>query len=50
MTVSPAATIMAPFQSLPDSRVDRTKEPRLTDMLTIVMGAVSALGFGCRVS
>ncbi len=50
MTVSPAATIMAPFQSLPDPRVDRTKEPRLTDVLTIAMGAVSALGFGCRVS
>jgi len=42
MTVSPAATIMAHFQSLPDPRVDRTKEHRLTDILTIAIGAVIA--------
>jgi hypothetical protein len=42
MTVSPATTMMAHFQSLPDPRVDRTQEHRLTDMLTIVIGAVIA--------
>lgn len=42
MTVSPAATIMDHFQSLPDPRVDRTKEHRLTDLLTIAICAVIA--------
>ena len=42
MTVSPAATIMEHFQSLPDPRVDRTKEHRLTDILTIAICAVTA--------
>jgi predicted transposase YbfD/YdcC len=42
MMVSPAATIMEHFQSLPDPRVDRTQEHRLTDILTIAIGAVIA--------
>jgi predicted transposase YbfD/YdcC len=42
MTVSPAATIMEHFQSLPDPRVDRTKEHRLTDILSIAICAVIA--------
>lgn len=42
MTVSPAATLMDHFQSLPDPRVDRTKEHRLTDLVTIAICAVSA--------
>lgn len=42
MTVSPAATIMEHFQSLPDPRVDRTKEHCLTDILTIAICAVTA--------
>ena len=42
MTVSPAATIMDHFQSLPDPRVDRTKEHRLIDLLTIAICAVIA--------
>lgn len=42
MTVFPAATIMDHFQSLPDPRVDRTKEHRLTDILTIAICAVIA--------
>ena len=42
MTVSPAATIMDHFQSLPDPRVYRTKEHRLTDIVTIAICAVIA--------
>ena len=42
MTVSSAATIMNHFQSLPDPRVDRTKEYRLTDLVTSAIGAVIA--------
>lgn len=42
MTVSSAATMMEHFQSLPDPRVDRTKEHRLTDILTIAICAVTA--------
>lgn len=42
MTVSSAATIMDHFQSLPAPRVDRTKEHRLTDILTIAICAVIA--------
>ena len=42
MTVSPAATIMEHFQFLPDPRVDRTQEHRLTDILTIAICAVIA--------
>ncbi|HYQ92410.1 MAG TPA: ISAs1 family transposase [Candidatus Competibacteraceae bacterium] len=42
MTVSPVATLMDHFQSLPDPRVDRTKEHRLTDILTIAICAVIA--------
>jgi predicted transposase YbfD/YdcC len=42
MMVSPAATIMEHFQSLPDPRVDRTQEHRLTDILTIAICAVIA--------
>lgn len=42
MTVSPAATIMEHFQSLPDPRVDRTTEHCLTDILTIAICAVTA--------
>lgn len=42
MTVSPAATIMDHCQSLPDPRVDRTKEHRLPDILTIAICAVIA--------
>jgi predicted transposase YbfD/YdcC len=42
MTVSPAATIMDHFQSLPDPRVDRTKEHRLIDLVTIAICAVIA--------
>jgi predicted transposase YbfD/YdcC len=42
MTVSSAATITDHFQSLPDPRVDRTKEHRLTDILTIAICAVIA--------
>jgi hypothetical protein len=33
---------MGHFQSLPDPRVDRTEEHRLTDILTIAIGAVIA--------
>src|SRR5512144_1602947 len=42
MTITPAATIVDHFQSLPDPRVDRTKEHRLTDILTIAICAVIA--------
>jgi predicted transposase YbfD/YdcC len=42
MTVSPAATILDHFQSLPDPRVDRTQEHRLTDILTLARCAVIA--------
>ena len=42
MTVSPAATIMEHFQSLPDPRVDRTREHRLIDLVTIAICAVIA--------
>ncbi len=42
MTVSPVTTSMDPFQSLPAPRVDRTKEHRLTDILTMAMCAVIA--------
>src|SRR5512143_1116773 len=42
MVVSAAATIMDHFQSLADSRVDRTQQHRLTDILTIAICAVIA--------
>lgn len=37
-----AATMIEHFNSLPDPRVDRTKAHRLTDILTIALGAVIA--------
>src|SRR5512143_2137088 len=42
MVVSAAATIMDQFQSLPDPRVDRTQQHRLTDILTIAICTVIA--------